>query len=69
VGDGACSRRLFTIFTRPDFTDDVDWNIDVKEQFSLISTALTSLENRKVTNEYPYGMDWDILMMGHCHEV
>jgi hypothetical protein len=52
--------------------DDFDWNIDIKNQFNLMSNALN--EWRKdikdvSTDHHPYGTEWDIFMLGHCLEV
>jgi hypothetical protein len=53
------------------FADDVDWHIEVKQQFHLVSESLKSWRGRldEITPDRPYGREWDIMMLGHCQEV
>jgi hypothetical protein len=51
--------------------DDSDWNIDIKNQFNLMSNALKEWrkDTKDVSTDHPYGTEWDIFMLGHCLEV
>lgn len=58
--------------------DDADWDVALKEEFELLSNAVWDHESildgqgQKNSSEQdrannPYGSDWDVLYMGHCH--
>jgi len=49
--------------------DDVDWDIAIKEQMSLISDAVRNFTHVDANEDAPYGRSWDILWPGHCGEV
>jgi hypothetical protein len=49
--------------------DDVDWDIAIKEQMSLISDAVRNFTRVDANEDAPYGRSWDILWPGHCGEV
>ena len=50
--------------------DDADWDINIKQE--LIPSAPIASAFRNITNSTedpklaPYGMDWDVLWLGHC---
>ncbi|MCJ1247151.1 hypothetical protein MMC30_004363 [Trapelia coarctata] len=50
--------------------DDVDWDIGLRTQMPQIAEAVRKLSNFKVDHEEskypPYGLDWDVLWLGHC---
>ncbi|KAL1311419.1 hypothetical protein AAFC00_001581 [Neodothiora populina] len=46
--------------------DDVDWDVDVRQQTRQISRAVKKLT--KSRSPAPYGDDWDVLWMGHCSD-
>ena len=57
--------------------DDVDWDVNIKEQMSEVSVQLQDhyassgldigLEPADLSREYPYGIStWDVLWLGHC---
>lgn len=48
--------------------DDIDWDIGVRNQTSLIAEAVQTLTHQKNIMHAPYGLDWDILWMGHCSD-
>lgn len=47
--------------------DDVDWDINIKEQAVRIADTVRIYTNA-TTEEAPYGRWWDILWLGHCAE-
>jgi len=49
--------------------DDVDWDIAIKGQMSLISDAVRNFTRVDANEPAPYGRSWDILWPGHCGEV
>jgi len=51
--------------------DDTDWNIDIKFQLDLMSNALKKWRKGvdEISDQYPYGHQWDIFYFGHCLEV
>ena len=48
--------------------DDVDWDIHLKTQIKLLSTAVHSFTSVPPRDPTPYGRNWDILWLGHCGE-
>ncbi|GAB7355468.1 hypothetical protein MBLNU459_g5969t1 [Dothideomycetes sp. NU459] len=48
--------------------DDMDWDVDVRNQTLLIAQAVRALTHAGAVKEAPYGLDWDILWMGHCSD-
>lgn len=48
--------------------DDVDWDVNIKEQTVRIAEAVRAYTNVTGTEEAPYGRWWDVLWMGHCAE-
>jgi hypothetical protein len=48
--------------------DDVDWDVDIKDQIRLISDNVRTLTNAAATDTNPYGSGWDLLWLGHCGE-
>ena len=55
--------------------DDADWDVRIREQLSPeggISLLLRSFDGTpdSISHQRPYGLDWDILFLGHCgHEA
>jgi len=49
--------------------DDVDWDINIKEQMSLISDNIRNLTLTPDTDQSPFGYEWDVLWLGHCGEI
>lgn len=53
--------------------DDADWDVHLREQLKpngTIAEALRSFEpddKRLPAEDAPFGLDWDILHLGHCH--
>ena len=48
--------------------DDVDWDVNIKEQLERIAEAVRTYTNVTVSEEAPYGRWWDVLWLGHCAE-
>ncbi|KAI1281397.1 glycosyltransferase family 25 protein [Xylaria sp. FL0933] len=46
--------------------DDVDWDVRIKEQMKLISDNVRIYTQTPPEDETPYGVDWDVLWLGHC---
>lgn len=51
------------------FEDDVDWDLEVKDQMRLVSDNVRKYRNTPQSDPHPYGLDWDILWIGHCGDV
>lgn len=49
--------------------DDVDFDVRLKSQIQLISDNVRQYTLTPHTDTTPYGMDWDILWLGHCGSV
>lgn len=50
--------------------DDVDWDIAIKHQLSLIAPMIQEVTNASGSiNQSPYGDGWDLLWLGHCGEA
>ncbi|KAL2867469.1 uncharacterized protein BJX67DRAFT_78503 [Aspergillus lucknowensis] len=48
--------------------DDVDWDVAVRRQMMNISVAVRNLTGAPETDQSPYGINWDVLWLGHCGE-
>lgn len=48
--------------------DDMDWDVEVRNQTLLIAKAVREFTESKKMKKAPYGLDWDILWMGHCSD-
>jgi GR25 family glycosyltransferase involved in LPS biosynthesis len=46
--------------------DDVDWSVQIREQTRKVAKAIVELTEQKAGLETPYGLDWDVIWMGHC---
>ncbi|KAJ5202793.1 hypothetical protein N7449_004872 [Penicillium cf. viridicatum] len=47
--------------------DDADWDVSLKSQLGEFARGLHSLKGAKfVSQEAPYGVDWDLLWIGGC---
>ncbi|KAI9771317.1 MAG: hypothetical protein M1840_002287 [Geoglossum simile] len=55
--------------------DDADWDVSLKDQLNLLSREIKSNESplrqggsssQSARPDAPYGLDWDILHIGHC---
>jgi len=71
MGDSTYSRRYVTLIASCLTGDDVDWDIDIKEQLELMSQALCQWRKHmdNFSYEYPYGTNWDFFSFGHCLEA
>jgi hypothetical protein len=51
--------------------DDTDWDIRIKDQLRPFAEAARTFQGYDVesTTNSPYGDDWDVLWVGHCHDV
>ncbi|KAF7865729.1 hypothetical protein EAF04_005895 [Stromatinia cepivora] len=50
--------------------DDVDWDINIKQQLILVAPAILSITNSTVHSpEQPFGNAWDLLWVGHCGDA
>ncbi|MCJ1351967.1 MAG: hypothetical protein MMC33_001951 [Icmadophila ericetorum] len=53
--------------------DDADWDIGLMTQLPPIAEAVRNLTNAEIspegTRDPPYGMDWDVLWLGHCGDT
>ncbi|CEL01473.1 hypothetical protein ASPCAL01055 [Aspergillus calidoustus] len=48
--------------------DDVDWDIALQSQMMNVSVAVRNLTRAPETDASPYGVEWDVLWLGHCGE-
>jgi len=50
--------------------DDADWDVRIKNQLTDFAAGARWLQNQdpKVVSHSPYGDDWDMLWLGHCHD-
>ena len=48
--------------------DDIDWDVEIRNQTRLIAPAVRALTHQRETEHAPYGLDWDVLWMGHCSD-
>lgn len=46
--------------------DDVDWDVRIKDQIQLVSDNVRNYTKTPATDPAPYGLDWDVLWLGHC---
>lgn len=53
--------------------DDADWDVDIRTQIVKVAEAVRNLTQSTVLEDsedpdkkYPYGMNWDVLWLGHC---
>ena len=49
--------------------DDVDFDVNLKQEIGLVSDNVRAYTNVSATDNTPYGMEWDILWLGHCGTV
>ncbi|MCJ1248966.1 hypothetical protein MMC30_006187 [Trapelia coarctata] len=50
--------------------DDADWDVTLPDQLLDISSAIRNFTNATSPPElYPYGLDWDVLWLGHCGDL
>ena len=50
--------------------DDADWDVTLPAQLLEISSAIRNFTNATSAPEmYPYGLDWDVLWLGHCGDI
>lgn len=45
--------------------DDADWDINIKHQMQLLSTAIRNLTDAGIDDRSPYGSKWDVIWLGH----
>ena len=46
--------------------DDVDWSTEIREQTGKVAEGVLELTGQQAGVDTPYGLDWDIIWMGHC---
>jgi hypothetical protein len=46
--------------------DDVDWSVEIREQTRKVAEAVVRLTQQNPSTDAPYGLDWDVIWMGHC---
>ena len=51
--------------------DDVDWDVAIKEQITLLTPLIRQITNSSEADSRrsPYGDSWDLLWLGHCGET
>ena len=50
--------------------DDVDWDIAIKDQLSLVAPLIRQITNSTDDRDlWPYGQQWDLLWLGHCGDL
>jgi hypothetical protein len=51
--------------------DDVDWDLAIKYQLSMVAPMIRQVTNSSDTTGQwsPYGNEWDLLWLGHCGEL
>ncbi|KAH8815645.1 hypothetical protein F5884DRAFT_852112 [Xylogone sp. PMI_703] len=49
--------------------DDVDWDVNIKEQMTLISYAVRNHTDAPDDDIHPYSHRWDVLWIGHCGDI
>ncbi|ETS86186.1 hypothetical protein PFICI_00014 [Pestalotiopsis fici W106-1] len=49
--------------------DDVDWDVAIKDQLSLVAPMIRNVTNSTSLSDSPYGSNWDLLWLGHCGEA
>lgn len=48
--------------------DDMDWDVQIRNQTPPIANAVRKLTHAKKAKHAPYGLEWDVLWMGHCSD-
>jgi hypothetical protein len=48
--------------------DDVDWDIAIRNQTRHVAAAVLALTGGIESGQTPYGLNWDVLWMGHCSD-
>ena len=50
--------------------DDIDWDVNIKRQLVDFARGTRWLQNtaEDARTHSPYGDDWDLLWVGHCHD-
>ncbi|PSK40018.1 Procollagen galactosyltransferase 1 [Elsinoe australis] len=48
--------------------DDMDWDVDVRKQTPSIANAVVKLTGGRRTDRAPYGLEWDVMWLGHCSD-
>lgn len=63
--------KVVLVWMKADSEDDTDWDIRIKSQLHLMSDALKQCRHGadEISNNYPYGKEWDFFSFGHCLEV
>ncbi len=52
--------------------DDVDWDVEIRKQMPMVASAVRNLTGQTDDSHdrqgsfAPYGMEWDVLWLGHC---
>ncbi|KAI1767302.1 glycosyltransferase family 25 protein [Hypoxylon sp. FL1150] len=46
--------------------DDVDWDVRIKAQMSLVSDNVRAYTSVDEDDSAPFGTNWDVLWLGHC---
>lgn len=49
--------------------DDVDWDVRIKEEMRLVSDNVRAYTGAEDDDTAPFGMDWDVLWLGHCGSI
>jgi hypothetical protein len=48
--------------------DDIDWDVEVRNQTRHIASGVRVLTSAEDEGHEPYGIEWDVLWMGHCSD-
>ncbi|KAI1779640.1 hypothetical protein F4818DRAFT_148255 [Hypoxylon cercidicola] len=46
--------------------DDVDWDVRIKAQTTLVSDNVRAYPGVDESDSTPFGINWDVLWLGHC---
>ncbi|OTA93708.1 glycosyltransferase family 25 protein [Hypoxylon sp. CO27-5] len=49
--------------------DDVDWDVRIKSEMSLVSDNVRAYTGIKEDDPAPFGTNWDVLWLGHCGSI
>ncbi|KAI0120384.1 glycosyltransferase family 25 protein [Hypoxylon sp. NC0597] len=49
--------------------DDVDWDVRIKSEMSLVSDNIRAYMGVKEDDPTPFGTSWDVLWLGHCGSI
>ncbi|OTA69521.1 glycosyltransferase family 25 protein [Hypoxylon sp. EC38] len=49
--------------------DDVDWDVRIKSEMSLVSDNVRAYTGVKEDDPTPFGTNWDVLWLGHCGSI